>query len=297
MANIEVRDGDGLEKFLKATGAGTDGDPFVREILESNSSAILADTANLDVNIAAILADTAAMDTAVGTVNTNIAAMLADTAAMDSNLSTLAGAVSGSEIQIDIVGALPAGDNNIGNFDIASIAAGETHIGKVAGNTVGFPGITATYTRPADTTAYTAGDALSDSTSAPNDLEFTGCSRVNAGSGYITGARLEISNTSFDGKLRLFLYRSAPTATNDNAALTLANDADFVGWVEFDSANIESTFGTTVAYIEGTFPGNRILPFTCDSGDTKLYGIVGVVTGFTPTSGGTFEFFLATEQN
>lgn len=32
MANIEIRDGDGQERYIKATGAGTDGDPFVKEV-------------------------------------------------------------------------------------------------------------------------------------------------------------------------------------------------------------------------------------------------------------------------
>lgn len=40
-------------------------------------------------------------------------------------------AISGSELQVDVVGALPAGDNNIGNVDVASIAAGDNNIGNV----------------------------------------------------------------------------------------------------------------------------------------------------------------------
>lgn len=49
-----------------------------------------------------------------------------DNAVLDSiatNTGTVAGAVSGSEMQVDVVGALPAGDNNIGNVDIASSVA------------------------------------------------------------------------------------------------------------------------------------------------------------------------------
>jgi len=48
------------------------------------------------------------------------------------HLSTLAGAVSGTEFQVDLVGSIPAGDNNIGNVDIASaIPAGDNNIGNV----------------------------------------------------------------------------------------------------------------------------------------------------------------------
>lgn len=48
------------------------------------------------------------------------------------DLSTIAGAVSGSEMQVDLVGSLPAGSNNIGDVDIASaLPAGDNNIGNV----------------------------------------------------------------------------------------------------------------------------------------------------------------------
>lgn len=40
---------------------------------------------------------------------------------IDADTSTLAGAVSGTEMQVDIVASLPAGTNNIGDVDIASM--------------------------------------------------------------------------------------------------------------------------------------------------------------------------------
>lgn len=47
-------------------------------------------------------------------------------------LETIAGAVSGTEMQVDVVASLPAGDNNIGNVDLASsIPAGNNNIGDV----------------------------------------------------------------------------------------------------------------------------------------------------------------------
>lgn len=51
---------------------------------------------------------------------------------IDADTSTLAGAVSGSEMQVDVVGALPAGNNNIGDVDVASIVpgTGATNLGK-----------------------------------------------------------------------------------------------------------------------------------------------------------------------
>lgn len=45
-----------------------------------------------------------------------------DLASMSGDLGALAGAVDGTELQVDVVAALPAGDNNIGNVDVVSSA-------------------------------------------------------------------------------------------------------------------------------------------------------------------------------
>lgn len=49
---IKVKDADGLDKYLEATGTGSEGSPFVPEHLESNSAAIAASLALLDNAVA-----------------------------------------------------------------------------------------------------------------------------------------------------------------------------------------------------------------------------------------------------
>jgi hypothetical protein len=51
-------------------------------------------------------------------------------AVTNAGLTELAAAID-TEVQVDVVGALPAGNNNIGDVDIASIAAGDNNIGNV----------------------------------------------------------------------------------------------------------------------------------------------------------------------
>lgn len=58
------------------------------------------------------------------------AATAANQTTANTSLATLAGAVAGSELQVDVV-TLPAGNNNIGDVDVASIAAGTNNIGDV----------------------------------------------------------------------------------------------------------------------------------------------------------------------
>ena len=66
----------------------------------------------------------------------------ADTGNISTKIDTLAGAVAGTEMQVDVVAALPAGTNaigklaansgvDIGDVDILSIAAGDNNIGNV----------------------------------------------------------------------------------------------------------------------------------------------------------------------
>ncbi len=51
---------------------------------------------------------------------------------IEGDTSSLAGAVSGTEMQVDVVASLPAGTNNIGDVDIASaLPAGTNNIGDV----------------------------------------------------------------------------------------------------------------------------------------------------------------------
>lgn len=124
------------------------------------------------------------------------------------------------------------------DVDITSIAAGETHVGEVGGN---MGKAAATLTRPADTTAYTAKDAVADSTSAPTVLTFSNLARVNAGSGYIVKARLMTNQSTNTARFRLHLFDTSPTAINDNAAYTLlwANRATRIGYIDLTACQTD----------------------------------------------------------
>src|SRR5262245_34998777 len=92
------------------------------------------------------------------------------------------------------------------------------------------------FTRPADTTAYSVNDVVSDSTSAATIRTFTNCVRINGGSGYITRGKLVVGATGASGQVyRLFLYTVAPTVINDNAANTVlySNRSNFIGYIDF----------------------------------------------------------------
>lgn len=78
--------------------------------------------------------------TVTGTVTANLSAT--DNAVLDAieaDTTTLAGAVAGTEMQVDIVAAIPAGTNNIGDVDVLSVVpgTGATNLGKAIDTATG----------------------------------------------------------------------------------------------------------------------------------------------------------------
>lgn len=174
----------------------------------------------------------------------------------------------------------------------ASVAAGEAHIGAVGGNTVA---VSATVTRPADTTPYTARDAISNSTSSPSAITFADMCRVANGSGYIVGARFATDQAANVAQYRLWLYNAAPTAINDNApqtSLWVDNDKR-VGYLDFPAAAQEA--GSSTAAVSVNFDAR--IPYVCAGGSTNLSGLLETLTAFTPSSGQNFFLGLLTSRN
>lgn len=77
---------------------------------------------NIDADLTTIIGHVDGVEGLLTTID-------ADTSNLSTKIDTLAGAVAGTEMQVDVVGALPAGNNNIGDVDVASIAAGVNSIG------------------------------------------------------------------------------------------------------------------------------------------------------------------------
>lgn len=86
---------------------------------------------NIDGDLTTIIGHVDGIETLIGTTNTTLGTIDTDTGNIATSVATIAAAVS-TEMQVDVVAALPAGDNNIGNVDIASaLPAGTNNIGDV----------------------------------------------------------------------------------------------------------------------------------------------------------------------
>lgn len=118
-----------------AAGIAAEGAALASGVLLQGDDGTDRKNVNVDATTGDVQVDVTNTVTVSGTVtadagtNLNTSALALETGG---NLATVAGAVSGTEMQVDVVAALPAGTNNIGDVDIASaIPAGTNNIGDV----------------------------------------------------------------------------------------------------------------------------------------------------------------------
>lgn len=184
-----------------------------------------------------------------------------DTGGILTSVQTLDNAISGNEMQVDVVGALPAGTNNIGDVDVLSISAGENHIAQIGGHSE-----VVVTTPTIDTTPdYSAGDLVGDK------LTINGIGRIASGSGVIVNVFLT-SDVDTTATFDVLFFFDDPTGTTftDNSALSLAvADLHFlIGAVSLDTI---VDMGTPVM-IKPSVPVS--LPFTCDPGTDDIYAAI-----------------------
>lgn len=163
-----------------------------------------------------------------------------------------------------------------GDFEYLQVSGGRLWTAPL-----GFPVTVQTdVTRPADTTAYAVGDAISDSTSAPTSggFTFTNAARKSGGSGIILDATFATSNdpaTRLSGEL--FLFDTSVTNINDNAAFAVSDTEikDCVGIIPFSMFDAGNNGFAHVV-------GLNIL-FTC-VGSANLRFLLRARNAYTPAS-------------
>lgn len=164
------------------------------------------------------------------------------------------------------------------------------------GGKMGEP-VEVTITRPADTTAYSANDAISSSTSAPAaiifDLATAGLEA--GGSGYLVKARLISNKSDITPRIRVHLYKSAPSQVNDNSAFPLlwANRANRICYIDFPALATAGA-GSDAAH---SLVADLRLPFKLASGETRLWAIIQTLDAFAPSSGQQLFFSFLIDRN
>lgn len=136
---------------------------------------------------------------------------------------------------------------------------------------------TTNFTRPANATAYTAGDVVGTSSSAIHQL-----SSVGPSGGMVLVQSVELllaigAVPSGMGSFRLHFYSASPTAIADNAAFNLvAGDrSSYLGYVDIGTP---SDFGDT-CWAQADYSGREL---KLASGQTSLWCQLQTIGGFTP---------------
>jgi hypothetical protein len=159
--------------------------------------------------------------------------------------------------------------------------------------------VTASKTRPSDTTAYASGDVIAESTSAPTVFTFSDCVRVEGGSGVIGKVTIaDSANVATKLSCELWLFSATVTPDNDNAAFT-PTDTEMltaVAVVPISTAYVgDATSGAG---------GNALLtsgvvnlPFKCDASSKALYGVLVARNAYAPVSAEVFTVSIYIYQD
>lgn len=149
---------------------------------------------------------------------------------------------------------------------------------------------TVTVTRPSNTTAYTAGDVVGDTSGSA----IITLSSIGPSGGYVLvqSVALIFSDAaviSGMGAFRLHFYSVSPTAIADNAVFDLVSGerANYMGFVDL-AAPVD--FGSSL-YTQTDYPGRLI---KLAAGSTTLYAELETKGAYTPASASTIDVRVAT---
>ncbi|MDQ0305346.1 hypothetical protein [Ancylobacter polymorphus] len=150
---------------------------------------------------------------------------------------------------------------------------------------------TTSITRPADTTAYTAGDAIANSTSAPSagGFVFSGIARASGKSGIMADLVVTSSNPAGGLSGEVYIFDSSVTAVNDNAAFAIS-DAEAKTLVAKIPFTLSANTNNSSAQVTNLAIGFETV------GSANLYFLVRATSAYTPISGEELTFRLKALQ-
>jgi len=159
--------------------------------------------------------------------------------------------------------------------------------------------VTIELSRPTNTAAYAALDAISNSVSGstlttPVCLTLTPVSTASQSVGYITKALLATDQVTCTARFRLHLFTATVTPLGDNDAYTslYANNSIALGYIDFAAASTEGAGSTKAVSLNSTIK----FPFRITVGKA-IYGLLETLDVFTPTSGQKFFIQLTVDSN
>ena len=144
-------------------------------------------------------------------------------------------------------------------------------------------GVSANFTRPADTTTYAALDLVANSTTAGSVTPMTfAAARANDVPGQVVrGILHKSSTTSINGTFRLHLFSSAQAVANgDNAAFVPSALTTYLGCLE--GSIMQAGTAGSVAILTPVYGSS--VPFAPASGTQNIFGLIEARAAYAPAS-------------
>jgi hypothetical protein len=184
------------------------------------------------------------------------------------NLATIASAVSGTEMQVDVVAELPEGTKFIGRTGSSCFSVGTS------------------FSRPTDTTQYTANDCISNSTSAPSVIELDLSFHDVVAFQYLKINHIIVTSnvvpTALPLDVKVWIFSDTFSIANDNSAFDISDTITNAGGV------VENCSNSTVSASNHQARSNAINKIIKLSSTTSLFVALQANNDYTPQSGETF---------
>lgn len=173
----------------------------------------------------------------------------------------------------------------------ANIQVGETDVSTTnpVPVTTGGDAVETTFTRPNNTTLYSANDVVGTDTAT--NMEFENVVPINASTCIIAGAYLRIKMASFPSGMtsfRLHLYNSTPTAITDNLAYNIidADRSKYLGYITFPNPE---DLGDNILWSQVE---NINMIRKLDASSKSIFAVLQTVGSWTPVAQTVFEIGL-----
>lgn len=158
--------------------------------------------------------------------------------------------------------------------------------------------VTATFARPANTTAYTAGDVVSNDATTTAPMAFAALARLATGSLYITGAVLATDKKSIVPRIRCHVFTdNTATLAGDNLAYKEVYADASKGHRYFDLPAMITGTDTTNSDMSKAQDNGLRFPIICATASTTVYVVLEALDAFTPASGQNFSLTLFADTN
>jgi len=171
----------------------------------------------------------------------------------------------------------------------------DTHIGAV-GNHIALAG--ASFTRPANTTAYASGNLIANSTTAGSVVPMTFVAARDLDiTGSVRRARIKVNDaawTTAGATVRLHLYKTSPIVANGDGAAWSSTESEYLGALD---VTFDKAFSDPFSKGVGVPNNGSEINFAPDSGKTSIYGLLEARGAVTPASASVWTATLEVLQN